>query len=275
MIILPSKTGVPQIELLLNQVLMVKSFLEAIPSLHQALSSAQSPLLLKIRDLCRPDIRLPILEKIRYVIEPDVTYAKSPLDQRNQRIFAVKAGINSMLDVARQTFKELTEEVHNHLDDIRRMSCKVIPGNMLTYIGNYNIDATLKYDTTRKYWLRIKAFYFENTEPPQIFINLVRKKEHIECQTLSLVKLNLHLSDTSNEVIIRSDQLVQELMGQLRQDISHLFRVSESIALVDMIASFAQLATLAGYVRPEITGTLALKAAKHPILARVSGFRLE
>lgn len=43
---------------------------------------------------------------------------KTPLDLRNQRTFAVKSGINGMLDVARQTYKELTEEIHQHVDEL-------------------------------------------------------------------------------------------------------------------------------------------------------------
>jgi DNA mismatch repair protein MSH4 len=102
----------------INQVLMMKSFLESVPNLHYALFPAQSALLTKVRDLCRPEITTPILANIRNTIEADVTYMKSPLDLRNQRTFAVKAGISGMLDVARQTYKELTEEIHQHVDEI-------------------------------------------------------------------------------------------------------------------------------------------------------------
>lgn len=59
-----------------------------------------------------------MLNNICRVIEPDVTYTKSPLDLRNQRTFAVMSGISGMLDVARQTYKELTEEIHQHVDEI-------------------------------------------------------------------------------------------------------------------------------------------------------------
>lgn len=97
----------------------------------------------------------------------------------------------------------------------------------------------------------------------------MRKKDKLECQTLDLVKLNLRLSDTSNEVVIRSDLVVAELIQKLRTEAPHMFRVCESIALVDMISAFGQLATTRDYVRPEITGTLALKAARHPILDTV------
>lgn len=101
---------------------MVKSFLEAIPELYAALQPATSVLLMKIRDLCRPEIRRRTLDKIRNIIEADVTYMKSALDLRNQRTFAVKAGISGMLDVARQTYKELTEEIHKHVDEVNGTS---------------------------------------------------------------------------------------------------------------------------------------------------------
>ena len=102
----------------INQVLMMKSFLEAVPQLNKVLAPARSALLAKIRETCDLDTTGRILHRIRRVIEADVTYAKSPLALRNQRTFAVKAGISGMLDVARQTYKELTEQIHQHVHEI-------------------------------------------------------------------------------------------------------------------------------------------------------------
>lgn len=118
LIIISTANDVTHVEEKINQVLMLKSFLEGTPELHKALSPAKSALLTKIRDLCHPELTGPILDSIRHVIEADVTYVKSPLDLRNQRTFAVKSGISGMLDVSRQTYKELTEEIHNHVDEI-------------------------------------------------------------------------------------------------------------------------------------------------------------
>lgn len=101
---------------------MIKSYLEAIPELYTALGPAMSDLLVKIRGRCCPESTGDTLSRIRQIIEADVTYMKSALDLRNQRTFAVKAGINGMLDVARQTYKELTEEIHLHLDDLNGRS---------------------------------------------------------------------------------------------------------------------------------------------------------
>ncbi|KAF5002230.1 hypothetical protein FGRMN_536 [Fusarium graminum] len=251
LIIVPTNVDLQQVEEQINQVLMIKSFLESIPELYAVLGPATSDLLVKIRELCRPEMTSRSLNKIRQTIEPDVTYMKSALDLRNQRTFAVKAGISGMLDVARQTYKELTGEIHKHLEELNEV---------------HKLQASLRYDNGRKYWLRLRAADFDDRPIPDILINVVRKKDMIECQTLDLVKLNLRLSDTSHEVVIRSDSVVQDLLKELRYDVPHLFRVCESVALIDMMSSFAQLATTRDYVRPDISSTLALKGARHPVL---------
>lgn len=100
---------------------------------------------------------------------------------------------------------------------------------------------------------------------PDIFINVYRKKNRIECQTLDLVKLNQKITDAHTEVISMSDQTIQELIRDVCAQIAGLFRVSEAIAMLDMLTAFAQLATSYDYIRPELTATLAIKAGRHPI----------
>ncbi|ETS04648.1 hypothetical protein M419DRAFT_73388 [Trichoderma reesei RUT C-30] len=244
-------TGVFAVEEQITHILMIKSFLESVPELYRALHPAKSDLLIKIRNLCRPETTVPILLGIRKVIEADVTYMKSPLDQRNQRAFAVKSGISGMLDVARQTYRELTEVIHAHSAEVSE---------------DYRVAASLKFDNRRMYWFRIPTADLDIESIPPEFINVIPKKKHIECQTLDLVKLNQRLLDTSNEIIMRSDAAIRDLVKELRRQVPPLFRVCESIALVDMISSFGQVTTTRDYVRPGIEDTLALKAARHPIL---------
>lgn len=138
-------------------------------------------------------------------------------------------------------------------------------------VETYRVGAVLKYDNGRKYWLRIKAANIDDEALPAIFINAIRKKDFFECQTLDLVKLNRRLCDSSDEVVIQSDTVIQNLIKELQQEAAHLFRVSESVALIDMIASFVQVTTTHDYVKPDVTGTLALKAARHPVLDKVCG----
>ncbi|KAM3482271.1 hypothetical protein MY8738_004110 [Beauveria namnaoensis] len=226
LITIPVIVAIPQAEQQINQVLMIKSFLEAAKELHLAMRPATAPLLVKIRELCSLERIGAMSQKIHTVLESDVSYTKSALDLRNQRTFAVRTGISGVLDVSRQAYKELTEEIHNYVEQLNE---------------KYSVTATLKFDNGRKYWLKISIGDYNSVDPPGFFINVVKKRGAIECQTLDLVKLNMRLSDTSNEVVFRSDAIIEQLISTLQSDASHLFKMCESVGLIDMLASFTQL----------------------------------
>ncbi|KAI0898154.1 DNA mismatch repair protein-like protein MutS [Annulohypoxylon nitens] len=239
----------------INNILSIKAFIIAVPSLYEALGAARTHLLTRIREICRPELTQPIADLIANTINADATAAKSALDMKNQRTYAVKSGVHGLLDVARQTYKEATEDVAQHVEDVNR---------------DHEINAELKYDENRKYWLRLRQSDFDDKAIPEILINKIMKGTWIECQTLVLVQLNHRINDSHNEAIMLSDKVVQELLDAFRIHVPNLFRVCESIALLDMIAAFGQSATTRDYVRPEVGDTLALKGARHPIFERIN-----
>ena len=49
---------------------------------------------------------------IENVINSDVTHSKTAIGQRNQKCYAVKSGVNRLLDVARAMYKESIDDVH-------------------------------------------------------------------------------------------------------------------------------------------------------------------
>jgi DNA mismatch repair protein MSH4 len=132
------------------------------------------------------------------------------------------------------------------------------------------ISATLKYDDKRKYWLRLRAVDFEDRVLPDCLVNVTRSSGFIQCTTLDLKKLNQKVVDAAVDALIWSDQVVEQLLDEIRLQVQSLFRICDSIALLDMIASFGHVVTLREYIRPLITSTLALKAARHPVLDKVN-----
>ncbi|EFQ33884.1 MutS domain V [Colletotrichum graminicola M1.001] len=251
LVIIPNKPSVEASERAMNHILMVKTFLDAVPTIYQALRPATSPLLIKIRDLCQPELTETVRNLIYKSIIEDVTYVKSALDLRNQRTFAVKSGVNGLLDVARQAYKENTNDVHIHVEELN---------------NEYNIEADLRYDTGRKYWVRLRAVDFEERPIPPVLVNQTRKGPYIECLTVRLKKLNQRIADSVAEVVMLSDKVIQDLIDSIRTQLQPLYRVCDSIALLDMLASFAQSSSTNDWRRPEISDTLAMKAARHPIL---------
>jgi len=106
---------------------------------------------------------------------------------------------------------------------------------------------------------------------PDEFINRLRKKDFIECQTLRIVQLNQRISDSALDVVSQSDKVVSELLVEVRRFAPEMFKICESIALLDVLAAFSQIVTTREYVRPRLDGRMAIKAARHPILEGVGG----
>lgn len=65
-----------------------------------------------------------IVTLIDQAINDDVTYQKRPVDLRNQRTYAVRAGQNGLLEVARQSYTEANQDAVNHMEDL---TSKLIP----------------------------------------------------------------------------------------------------------------------------------------------------
>jgi DNA mismatch repair protein MSH4 len=117
--------------------------------------------------------------------------------------------------------------------------------------------------------MRVKEHELHSRDLPAIFINVVRKKGWVECQTLDLMKRNQKIADAHTEVLTMSDKSIQELIANVREHMSVLFKICESVAMLDMLASFAQVVTSLDYVRPTISETLAIRAGRHPIREKI------
>lgn len=108
-ILVPANRTVQYIEQSVNNVIMLKTYVSAIKKVYQALSAAQSELLLTVREvggprplalryltdghqLCSPVGHHPIELLIEETLNEHITYQSKPLDLRNQRIYCVKVG---------------------------------------------------------------------------------------------------------------------------------------------------------------------------------------
>lgn len=140
-------------------------------------------------------------------------------------------------------------------------------------LEEYGIALGMKYDAARQYYIRISVSELEDRDLPDTFINSFKRKNVVECQTMDLLKINQKIIDSHNEVLQLSDGAIQELIDKVREDIAPLFKTCEAIALLDMIASFAQLVTLQDYCRPELTDTFAIKDGRHPIREKIQSER--
>ncbi|KAK2746860.1 MutS protein msh4 [Myotisia sp. PD_48] len=253
--IIPTKPSLSNAEQSINHVILLKTYVSSIKNIYEALTSAKSSLLLAIRsasDLCSPSQYENVEQMICNAMNDDLAYSSRPLDMRNNRTYAIKSGFNTLLDVARQSYKEGNADV---ADLSARLS------------GNLPLD--LRFDTARQYYFRLRSSDLSSVRLPEVFVNVYRKKTCIEFQTLDLVKLNQKITDSHEEVISMSDRSIQQLIDNIRPELSALFRISEAVAVLDVLAAFGYIQNMRDYVRPEITDTLAIKAGRHPIREKI------
>ncbi|KAL9597492.1 MAG: hypothetical protein Q9219_005125 [cf. Caloplaca sp. 3 TL-2023] len=243
--IIPAKPTIQYREQSINNVIALKQYVKSIPAIFEALATANKGI---------ADVEA----LIDATINEDITYQSQPLDLRNQRTYAVKSGVNGFLDVARQTYKEANADAYQLVTDLAEV---------------HGIALEMKYETARHYYIRIATSELTERDLPDVFVNVFKRKNVVECQTLDLVKYNQKIIDSHHEVLLLSDQSVQQLVDSIRENIAPLFKTCEAIALLDMIASFAQLVTLQDYCRPELTDTLGIKAGRHPIREKIHALK--
>ncbi|KXL48791.1 MAG: hypothetical protein FE78DRAFT_86832 [Acidomyces sp. 'richmondensis'] len=254
LILIPVQPRLKDTEQAINNIIMLKQFVNLINPVFEALTGARCEMLQDIRNMCALENVEPIRHLINNTINDDITYAHQPLDLRNQRTYAVKTGINGLLDVARLTYKEAMADALQHIADL---------------VDEHNLPLQTKFEHSRQFYLRLSANELEHRDLPAIFINVFRKRDTLECQTLELVKRNQKIADAHNEVLLMSDSAIQALIGDIREHMSVLFRICEGIAMLDMLASFAQVVTSQDYVRPAISNTLAIRSGRHPIREKI------
>lgn len=93
--------------------------------------------------------------------------------------------MNGLLDVARQTYKEATEDVHSLVAALA---------------VEHDLPLEMKFEIGRGYYLRLSASDIEDKPLPPIFVNVVvRKKVVVEFTTLELVKRNAKVTNFPEE----------------------------------------------------------------------------
>ncbi|KAJ3551161.1 hypothetical protein NM688_g4876 [Phlebia brevispora] len=255
-----------------SQMLNVRAIVRSLPLLAKALEGSRSQLLTIIHEMISDER----LERIDMLVSAALNDSAAPqrggLGAINARVYAVKANYNRLLDVARETYKE-------NVNDIFAL-CSALS-------AEHGLPLTLVYqDGAGGFVFSVKKSDVQD-ELPRGFLNVSQRKGKWVFGSLELTKRNARMKDALDETLILSDRIIQELVAGIVVDIGALYKASEAVALLDMLWSFAHVSILRNYgedidmacrlealtltmpVRPEFTGTLAIKAGRHPILETV------
>ncbi|KAJ3129702.1 MutS protein msh4 [Nowakowskiella sp. JEL0407] len=244
-------------ETAINKIISLKHVLKLVLGLQDILADVENELLKAMCELFSSKGLKNIENCIDEVINEDVTYQKNAVGLQNQRCYAVKAGFNGLLDVARQTYKETISDIYELINQ---------------YTEKYGLPMKSSYTPSLGFFMTTKSTTASGEKitmlPPE-FINPVYKKNHIQCTTLRLVGLNDRIKESLTEIYLMSDRTISSLIDKIRENVACLYKAAESVALLDMLISFAHYATITDSVRPEFTDTLAIQHGRHPIREKI------
>ncbi len=230
------------------------------------------PLLNAIASNLNADQLGEMIEIIHEYISLECTVVSNTEAYNNQIAFALKSDINGVLDLARKTYVTTLEEIHNLYRDYSGLFVKNLLQEKNISVASLQfeddsfqdeevtgssikekkgkkkktssapVSVHLKYTSTRGYHLLLVGF---TCGIPSICCQAVQTKRGIVCTTEDLLSLNKTLVEYLHEVFTITYEVIEkDLVEPLRNSIEVLFKVTESIALLDMLLSFANVACL-------------------------------
>ncbi|KAL6556890.1 MutS protein msh4 [Orobanche hederae] len=250
-------------QILISSIVLLKTALDALPLLSKALKDANCFLLKKIyKSICENEKFASMRKRIGEVMDEDVFHTRVPFVARTQQCFAVKAGLDGFLDIARRSFCDTSEAIHN-------------------LANKYRVD--FKLPNLRIPYNNRQGFYFSIPQKdiqgklPSKFIQVLKHGNNIHCSSLELASLNVRNKSAAKECYIRTEICMEAtaLIDTIREDVTVLTLLAEVLCLLDMMVnSFANTIStkpVDKYTRPQFTydGPLAIDSGRHPIVENV------
>eukprot|EP00170_Pyropia_yezoensis_P002665 contig_11152_g2669 len=254
---------------LVRNVLLLKQGLSAIPNLVHALSGARSPLLLTVCETLRSPLLASLWDHIHAVIDEEALCSGGTAEQqRLSGAFAVKPGVNGVLDLAR---KSLTET----LDDIRALVRQEKEDQRLDKL-------VMAFSVRRGYHMSLPVEGAARTgltirNLPPSFVEPVQQGKKIHVSTYQLMDLNNRYEKTLDEIWRLSNRELGRVVSYACSPatMGALHRMCDAVAMTDALLGFVTHVSLReGYVRPVFTGTdgaIDIKQGRHPILDCIAG----
>lgn len=167
----------------------------------------------------------------------------------------VRDGIDPVLDHTRSVWEQAYADLH-------------------TFVEHYNEQFgsnafALAHSARRGFHLTAAAAL--EAELPASFIHRTKEsKRTLHFSTVQLEQVNNRMRTLSAEVLVLTDRVLEGLLGEVRAEMRLLYLVAESVSLVDMLLSLAELAASADgeYTCPEVTdgGPLVVRSGRHVLI---------
>ncbi|KAB0793781.1 hypothetical protein PPYR_13401 [Photinus pyralis] len=239
----------------LNYLLLLNSILEEIPRLKEIFVNTKQPFFVDLCNLLKDPTFAQIKQLIRTVINTDAHPAKGKYGIM-QRCFAIKSGLNNLLDLIRTSYSERLDELRDYVTGLKE---------------KYGLSLSLNNNTKKGYHiiLQLNAHQqksLHKSDLPGEFIQVERQARSYTLKTDRLISLSNRIEDINLEILKMSNMMIGKLLISVRKHVGLFYTLCENLAKVDMLQSLAQASTAMQYVRPNFDDYLEILYGQHPLL---------
>ncbi|KAF7634374.1 DNA_MISMATCH_REPAIR_2 domain-containing protein [Meloidogyne graminicola] len=237
----------------IGQAVTLKNMLDVVEKLSYIITHSDLPFFVENR-VKLTDCRLSkISEIVNKTISTEVNSRKRKgfaAVARDYALFAVAEKQNVLLDMARRVYTELVEHVMEYAEKER----EEIP------------SAQLNYSQSRGYHFSLHTKDPFSAKLPPYCIQVVQNKSSITFTTRDLIKYNDRLIQSETDILQISNQILDQLIVNIRAYLPSLYKSSELISLLDCYASLACYSSKTRTVRPTFSDYIEIIGGRHPIL---------
>ena len=193
-----------------------------------------------------------VLQTIERSLTDGPSTGSGPLARRFEVCYAVRSGINGMLDMARTTYKE-------SIDDAISLSAE-----MTTSAGR-SVDLQ---------WIsQAEHFVFVSDRATAGAFNIRRRGKRQQFMTVALQRQNMRIRDSFADAAALSRETVDALTHEVLQSLACLLRAADALATLDFLATLAAHARDARWVQPEVDVGFLVRQGRHPVLEHIDPHR--
>ncbi|RZF42657.1 hypothetical protein LSTR_LSTR001452 [Laodelphax striatellus] len=245
----------------MNYILLLHMTMKSLPAMQECLRETKSERFCRFKQVLADDRFKLISEHLKTYINEDAKPAKGFMLSQQQRCFAIKPGVNGLLDVARNSYSKL---INQTTDLVKTLSEEYdLP---LKWHSSFSKGIHIVLNTSKNKQFKIK-------DMPPVFIQVNRTRQNITCTTENLLVLNQRMKSCLQEIQLMGNVILNELVQEIQKDIGCIYKLCEVIAELDMLVCFGVLSSSSDFVSPIFGSRLELKSSRHPILDVVSSSR--
>ncbi|XP_059093663.1 mutS protein homolog 4-like isoform X2 [Tigriopus californicus] len=255
-VIVPKTETLATFEQRLNNVIGLKHALELVEPLHSVLEGAESKLLNDIYNSLE-DLRFQyIMERVCEIIQDDAKVQRGSAAMKLQRCFAIRNGVNGLLDVARRTYCEIVDDIE---------------GMVVQLAEEFEIPLRVGFNASKGYHVQLatggkKVNPIQLKNLPKSFLRPQQTKNMISFTTEEIIQADQRSQESLREITFMSNTIIQELLGEVRDAIGSLYKLGEAVCSLDLLLALTEVSMKDDYSRPQFGNSTVIKQGRHPIL---------